>query len=131
MTMSITTTGLSDLHKLVERTKTLQRPLHVAMRAVGHFWTGYIQERLIGSSPSAPGDYPGLRTGMLRSSIMTSNVSWSQVTISSNVEYAGYLQFGTSRMAPRPFLFRDGINAELEAEFANIIETHINRYLTR
>ena len=121
--------GLGELHKLVERTQTLQRPIHVAMRAVGAFWTGYIQMRMTGESPSKPGEYPGVKTGMLRSSIMTTSVTWSEVAIASNVDYAGYLQFGTSKMLARPFIDREEATNELLQEFQSILQGQIDRYL--
>ncbi len=57
--------------------------------------------------PSLPGEPPHLRSGRLRASI-----SWRlgedelglYADIGSNVEYAGYLEGGTDRMAARPFL---------------------------
>jgi len=92
---------------------------------------------------SAPGAYPAVRLGRLRGSI---SVNWSDsgmkrgavdgnarpddgvgcsvndpftVTVGTNVEYAPYLEFGTSKMSARPFirptfeLFRATINSIL------------------
>jgi phage gpG-like protein len=57
--------------------------------------------------PSVPGSGPAVRTGRLRSSI-----SWRveadgiglYADVGSAVEYAGYVELGTDRMAPRPYL---------------------------
>ena len=58
---------------------------------------------------SAPGQYPAADTGRLHQSI-TATVADTPggvaVQVSANVEYATYLEFGTSKMAPRPFLSR-------------------------
>lgn len=77
-------------------------------------------KRLIGSNrslgdmgihrASAPGDPPTVRTGTLRRSIQAARpmpnrqatrVGWK---IGVNVKYAGWLEFGTKRMRPRPFV---------------------------
>lgn len=59
---------------------------------------------------SAPGDPPTVRTGTLRRSIQAARptpnrqatrVGWK---IGVNVKYAGWLEFGTKRMRPRPFV---------------------------
>lgn len=55
---------------------------------------------------SEPGDYPHARTGLLRQSIR-GNVDANMVgTVGTNVEYALWLEIGTSIMEPRPFLLR-------------------------
>lgn len=59
------------------------------------------------SFATGQGDGPHVRTGRLRSSI-----SWALgedavsifVDVGSNVEYAGYVELGTSRMRPYPYL---------------------------
>lgn len=52
---------------------------------------------------SAPGATPAVDTGQLRASYGHS-VTGNDLRIASGSEYAGYLEFGTSRMAPRPHL---------------------------
>ena len=57
---------------------------------------------LANPSPSPPGSPPGVRTGDLRRNwtmIMDSSV----IGITSKMNYAGYLENGTSKMAARPF----------------------------
>jgi len=57
--------------------------------------------------PSVPGSGPAVRTGRLRSSItwqVFADGEGLYADIGSNVEYAGYVELGTERMAPRPYL---------------------------
>lgn len=57
-----------------------------------------------GESPSAPGDPPGVDTGALKRSMRAYKDRKGHVWIvAANVEYAPYLEFGTSKMAARPF----------------------------
>lgn len=54
--------------------------------------------------PSAPGEPPGVDTGALKSSIhaqQESDLVWNVV---AGVHYGPYLEFGTRRMAARPFM---------------------------
>ncbi|WP_072389874.1 HK97-gp10 family putative phage morphogenesis protein [Hyphomicrobium sp. CS1GBMeth3] len=58
---------------------------------------------------SAPGEYPAADTGRLHQSITATVAERPDVLtvqVSANVEYASYLEHGTSKMAPRPFLSR-------------------------
>jgi HK97 gp10 family phage protein len=61
------------------------------------------------ASPSSPGQPPGVVTGQLRNSVFAdpvAGVGSNRVTIEvgARAPYAGFLEFGTSKMAPRPFL---------------------------
>lgn len=53
-------------------------------------------------SPSSPGNPPGVRSGFLRTHW---SKIWGQrvIGITSEAEYSGYLEHGTSKMAARPF----------------------------
>lgn len=56
---------------------------------------------------SVPGQGPAVRTGRLRSSItwrLGEDAAGLYADIGSAVEYAPYVEMGTSRMAARPFL---------------------------
>lgn len=50
---------------------------------------------------SAPGEAPAIDTGALINSIQT-EIDGTEGAVSTNQEYAEYLEHGTSRMAPRP-----------------------------
>lgn len=58
---------------------------------------------------SRAGEYPAADTGRLHQSI-TATVQDTpgnlEIQVSANVEYATYLELGTSKMEPRPFLSR-------------------------
>lgn len=58
-----------------------------------------------GANPSKPGDPPHVQTGRLRASIAY-EVSGLVARIGTNVKYGRYLELGTSRMLPRPWLRR-------------------------
>jgi len=60
-----------------------------------------------GVNPSAPGEPPKLVTGQLRNSIdyrVDTSANSVTVTVQAAAPYAGYLEFGTVKMAARPFL---------------------------
>ena len=57
-----------------------------------------------GTSPSAPGNPPGVDTGTLRASMRREKTGALEQTISDGVEYGQYLEDGTERIAPRPFM---------------------------
>lgn len=54
--------------------------------------------------PSKPGEPPRRDTGHLDTNIETARVEPLKVTVTSNAEYAAALEFGTSRMAARPYM---------------------------
>jgi HK97 gp10 family phage protein len=52
---------------------------------------------------SAPGQAPATDTGILWNSIVA-NISGKTAEVIANAEYAAPLEFGTSRIQPRPFM---------------------------
>lgn len=54
--------------------------------------------------PSAPGEAPNEDTGHLRSQIEVTQVAPLRVQVASNARYAASLEFGTSKMAARPYM---------------------------
>lgn len=54
--------------------------------------------------PSLPGEPPNEDTGVLRANIETTQIAPLQVEVSSNAPYAAALEFGTSKMAERPYM---------------------------
>jgi HK97 gp10 family phage protein len=60
-----------------------------------------------GPPASAPGEPPRVDTARLRQSLQPSVVREGNTirgTVSTNVEYAEHLEYGTSKMAARPFM---------------------------
>jgi HK97 gp10 family phage protein len=57
-----------------------------------------------GTSPSSPGEPPGVDTGTLRNSIGWVAQGAEARRIQDGVEYGVYLEFGTENMRPRPFM---------------------------
>lgn len=57
-----------------------------------------------GHVPSRPGEPPNQDTGVLANNIETNQVAPLRVEVSSNAPYAAALEFGTSRMAERPYM---------------------------
>lgn len=57
-----------------------------------------------GHVPSLPGHPPNEDTGVLRANIETTQPAPLRVEVSSNAPYAVELEFGTSKMAERPYM---------------------------
>lgn len=53
---------------------------------------------------SAPGEAPAVDTGILRASIATARDGELRAVVQVGADYGIWLEFGTRRMAPRPFL---------------------------
>ena len=77
---------------------------------------GLIVERQAKINVSQSTGHPQVQTGRLRASIIH-EVNKDSVSIGSNVIYSKYLEFGTSKMPPYPFLF-----PAVEANRENIID---------
>ena len=54
--------------------------------------------------PSAPGQPPNEDTGTLRRNITVTQIGPLHVRVASNAPYSAFLEFGTSKMAARPFM---------------------------
>ena len=76
--------------------------------------------------PSKPGEPPNQDTGALANNIETNLVAPLHVQVSSNAPYAAHLEFGTSKMAERPYMRpatakkRKGVTALVRAAVAKI-----------
>jgi len=69
---------------------------------------GQIQEhaanRMRGGGPSLAGRYPAVDTGLLRGTLGHKRIKEMKAIVYSPMEYAPHLEFGTVKMAARPFL---------------------------
>lgn len=78
-----------------------------------------------GHVPSAPGQAPNQDTGVLASNIETVQTGPLKVQVSSNAPYSAPLEFGTSKMAARPFMVpaRDKMRPEVQ----KLVQKALNR----
>lgn len=82
-----------------------QQARTVIVEQLGHPGTGRRYKRGNRThTASAPGKSPAVDTGRLRQSIGVQKVGEGHYRVGTNVEYAPYLEFGTRRMAARPFM---------------------------
>ncbi|WP_298196603.1 HK97-gp10 family putative phage morphogenesis protein [Novosphingobium sp.] len=74
--------------------------------------------------PSAPGLPPNNDTGVLKAHITNERVDAFTARVTSNAPYAAALEFGTSKMAARPYLrpARDKCRERAEREVVKAIE---------
>ena len=75
--------------------------------------------------PSAPGDPPNEDTGVLRTNIETTQTAPLRVEVSSNAPYAVALEFGTSKMAERPYM-RPATRAKRK-EVVDLVRLAVNK----
>ena len=82
-----------------------------------------------GHVPSAPGQPPNADTHRLDTQIETEAVGPLRVRVTSNAPYSAFLEFGTSRMAARPFMYPA---AERERPFVTtLVRQAVNRVISK
>lgn len=74
--------------------------------------------------PSAPGEPPNEDSGVLRTHIETTQVAPLRVEVSSNAPYAAALEFGTAKMAERPYM-RPAVRAK-KKEVVALVKGAVN-----
>lgn len=79
--------------------------------------------------PSAPGQPPNQDTGVLAGNIRTTQTAPLVVEVSSSAPYAAHLEFGTSRMAARPYMApaRDKKRSEVTRIVREAVERVVRR----
>lgn len=82
-----------------------------------------------GHVPSAPGEPPNNDTGVLANNIETTQASRTRVLVTSNAPYSASLEFGTGKVAARPFMrpARDKSRAEAK----RMVESALARAVKR
>lgn len=108
-------------HKILERTCVLLEDS--AKGALGTYEFGWPPLKPETIARKATGDSPLLETGALRDSI-THNVdsNGKEAAVGTDLDYAKYLEFGTSKMPARPFLGGALIAKEHEIEAGVLAE---------
>src|SRR5262245_4431712 len=89
--------------------REIKADLNGRLALCGELVASTIRRRLStpGPAASAPGEHPHAQSGRLRGSVSYSTDPASlTLRVGTNVEYGGFLEHGTSRMAARPFLLR-------------------------
>lgn len=79
--------------------------------------------------PSAPGQPPNEDTGFLRSKISVARTGFLSAEIRSEAEYASALEFGSSKVAARPYLrpARDKMLPEAQRIFSRSVRRAIKK----
>ena len=98
----------------------------------GRVYIKRLKGRLVRHRASAPGEPPAKFTGALEKSLETKTSSWQQLDFSAGNNkafYAGFLEFGTSRMKPRPYLIKSINDNERNAE--TYFELHLGNILNK
>lgn len=95
-----------DMRKLTALRKKVQSGAieEIFLQKTGDAIETHVQQHWSASSPSSPGNPPAVVTGELKNSIRVVRMSARHYRVVVLAEHGLYLEFGTSRMAPRPFL---------------------------
>lgn len=83
--------------------------------------------------PSRPGEPPNQDTGVLAGNIETVQLSPQLVEVSSNAPYSAPLEFGTSKMAARPFMrpARDKMRPKIEDLMVRAVQKLVKQSRSR
>ncbi len=83
--------------------------------------------------PSNPGEPPMNDTGFLARQIEVKQTAPLKVEVSSNAPYAADLEFGTSKMAARPYMApaRDAKRAEVQKLGAMVVNRALRKFARR
>lgn len=96
-TVSIDLSGLENAERNLPGVKA------AVLQAMAQNAEGDIKMNFSQQSPSPAGQPPGVDTGMLKSSI-TAQPDGRDWIVGDGVDYGVHLEFGTVRMAARPFM---------------------------
>jgi phage gpG-like protein len=88
---------------LPQKRRDVSKQTGALIRAMALETERYVKQSF-GNSPSPAGGPPGVDTGALRASIHVEMTDALTALVSDGVAYGVHLEFGTSRMAARPFM---------------------------
>ena len=131
-TFDIRVTGLDHLQEQLDALpENLDEAITRGLEMAAAEAVQQIDEEISQSYPPAslPGEPPALRTGTLLRSVRIDTVEPLRVTIAvggsgTMAPYASWLEFGTSKMAPRPFV--QPIVIRVAPEVGNIVLEEVN-----
>jgi hypothetical protein len=112
-----------DIEVIVDKTKlerlirTAPRKAELALDTLSFDGERDVKQSF-GTSPSSPGSPPGVDTGALRASIHVEKPSRWIRRIVTGTEYAIHLEYGTSKMAARPFMMPMAMRLRKKADKA-------------
>jgi len=92
-----------DLGKLKDIQRNLPQLVERRVAALAIDGEAYIKLSF-GAGVSSPGMPPGVDTGKLRNSIRAESLGGMNWMIATDAEYGPHLEYGTSKMAARPFM---------------------------
>ncbi len=127
MQITVHETGIDELlHRLdalgnsSQNAATRRKALRVGIRVAER----HAKDDMSTTSPSAPGDPPGVDTGNLKSGIKVGEVTSDYAVLESTADYSAYLEFGTRRMAARPFMRPAVVNnlGEIETAMTGVVD---------
>jgi HK97 gp10 family phage protein len=101
--------------------KDMNAPKHGRPYQVTRGRTGRVLARGRTHIASAPGEAPGVISGRLRRSVYFSVQGANRLRIGANTPYARFLEDGTDKMAPRPYL-RNNIEKSRQTIRNNIVQ---------
>lgn len=115
---------------------TTEREIGAALFAAGELIQTEAQRSITagavsgrGHVPSAPGESPNNDTGVLANNIETTQPSRTRVLVTSNAGYSAALEFGTGKVAARPFMRPARDKNRDEAK--KLVEQALNRAVKR
>ena len=130
---TLTVHGLDSLQENLSRLpEDLEAAITQGLEEAAAQAVNYIEDEISNSYPPAsfPGEPPATRTGTLKRSVRIESVEPMRVTIAAGgsgtmAPYASWLEFGTSKMAPRPFI--QPMIQVLMPEIGNILLESVNQ----